>query len=93
MYKAFGTPQKIPSLQMLSTEANRNVESTMAAWPIKFVKGSQPAKKRKTDSKLPKKNDEEARGDREFQLQWQDGRFWLQYDKERGMTCSWCLDK
>ena len=60
----------------------------MVAWPIKFVEGSKPAKKFKTDSKLPKKNYEEARGDRE----WQDGRDWLQYDKERGMTCSWCLD-
>ena len=35
----------------------------MAVWPIKFVEGSKPAKKRKTDSKLPKKNYEEARGD------------------------------
>ena len=51
------------------------------------------AKKRKTYSELPKKNYEEARGDRTFQTQWQEGRDWLQYDKESGMTCSWCLDK
>ena len=57
----------------------------MAVWPIKFVEGSKPAKKRKTDSKLPKKNYEKARGDREFQTQWQDLRDWQQYDKERGM--------
>ena len=72
---------------MYSTEANRNVESTRL-----FVEGSKLAKKRKTDSKLPKKNYEEAREDREFQTQWQDGRDWLQYDRERGMTCAWCLD-
>ena len=64
----------------------------MAAWPIKYVEGSKPAKKRKIDSNLCKKNYEEARGDREFQTQWQDGRDWLQYDKERGMTCSWCIE-
>ena len=64
----------------------------MAAWPIKFVQGSKSAKKRKTESKLPKKKYEETRGNREFQTQWQDGRDWLQYDKERRMTCSWCLD-
>ena len=39
----------------------------MAAWPIKFVEGSKPAKKRYTYSKLPKKNYQEAGGDHEFQ--------------------------
>ena len=54
----------------------------MAASPIKFVEGSKPAKKRKTYSKSPKKNYEEAGGDREFQTQWQDGCNWLQYERD-----------
>jgi hypothetical protein len=40
----------------------------------------------------PKKNYEDARGAREFQDNWKKERSWLQYDVEKGMTCSWCIE-
>ena len=62
---------------MKSTEANRNVESTMAALPIKFVEDSKPAKNVKLIKNYRRKITKK-REDREFQTQWQDGHDWLQ---------------
>lgn len=72
---------------------------------LKYTPGSKPGKRPSsacsgtTDGKASKacrkdslKAYETKRVPRAFEYKWMDGRPWLRYDPDQGMTCQWCID-
>jgi hypothetical protein len=69
---------------------------------LKYVEGAkpgQPIKRKKTESKTKDdakkrwKDYEQKRVDRSFNYEWQIGRPWLKFDKEKGViTCTACIN-
>ena len=66
----------------------------MDGWPIKFVSGAKPGKKRKNPSAEgdSKAKYERNRGPREFKDSWKEGRDWLVYDEGKGLMCKFCVE-
>ena len=66
--------------------------TTTMSWPIKFFEGAKPGQKRKISSvgSASMKNYEDKRV-REFKESWREGRDWLKFSEENGMTCETCV--
>ena len=62
------------------------------SWPIKFFEGAKPGQKRKISSVggASVKNYEDKRV-RELKESWREGRDWLKFSEENGMTCETCV--
>jgi hypothetical protein len=60
-----------------------------AQWPIKFTDEAKPGKVLKRKRAKSAVKDSKEKRTRLFIPTWQTGRPWLQFDSDKGMTCSW----